>query len=422
MIEVEQTIPVLLLILLVGLLLPDIFKKLRLPFVSSIILMGALFGPHGLNYIHPNEVIEFFGFLGSAFLMLMAGLEVKLEHFQKMGKKIILMAALNGGIPFFAGMLITLAFGYSAFTALLMGTIFISSSIAIIVLAAKESNLLDTEMGKTLVSVVVIEDLAGLFLLAIILQGVSPITPFPLPVYFFILIVSIVFLKKFLNFVGKFYFFETKHLKDNYEKELRFVLVVLMGALLYFSGLGVHPIVAAFLVGLLLSDVVKSDIVYSKLHTMGYGLFVPVFLFVVGMEINLNAIVSVQYGNALLVSIIVGSIIAKVLSGFIAGRWAHFSKKQSMVFGIALMSQLTTMLAETYAVASLGLLDGILVTSIIALALVTSILAPFILKLMTSEARKTKRESVFELLDLKEWITGKRHELLKNNHVKRQIL
>jgi len=412
---VEQTIPALLLILLVGLLLPDFFKKLRLPFVTTIIIIGAVLGPHGINYIQPNEIIEFFGFLGSAFLMLMAGLEVKLEHFQKMGKKIIIMAAVNGIVPFLVGMGIAFAFGYNYFTALLIGTVFISSSVAVIIMAVRESNLTETEIGKTIVSIVVIEDLFSLFLLAMILQGVSPITSFPLPVYFVILIVSIVVLKKFLNFLGRYYLLETAHKRDNYEKELRFVLVVLMGVLLYFSGLGVHPIVAAFVVGILLSDVVKSDRVHTKLHTMGYGLFVPVFFFIVGMELDLGIILSAQYGNALLISIIVGSIAAKVGSGYFIARWAKFSKNHSMLFGVTSMAQLTTTLAVTYAASSLGILDSALITAIITLALVTTVLAPLILKIMSEEGKKINRENVFELLDLRNLVTGRHKYDLEDN-------
>jgi len=380
MVVPEQTIPALLIILLLGLLVSDMFKKLKLPMVTSIILIGAVLGPNGFNYIKPDEVIVFFGFLGSAFLMLMAGLEIKLEHFEKMGKKIILLAVINGIVPFVVGVGITLAFGYNLFTAALIGTVFISSSVAIIIMVMRETGLMNKEIGRTIISAVVLEDLFSLFLLAAILQGVSPITEFPLPIYFGILIISIIWLKSFIPFIAKRYFKSKMSKKDTYETELRFVLVILMAVLLYFSALGVHPIVAAFLVGLLLSDIVKSEHLYSKLHTMGYGLFVPVFFFIVGMELDLKILFGFDYRNTLMVSIILGLIVAKVASGYFAGRMLKFSKKHSMLFGTISMTQLTTTLAVTYAAASLNILDNTLVSSIIILAIVTTVLAPTLVR------------------------------------------
>jgi Kef-type K+ transport system membrane component KefB len=380
---VEQAIPALLVILLMGLLVPDLFKRLKMPFVTSIIIVGAVLGPNGVNYVQPNEIITFFGFLGSAFLMLMAGLEVKLEHFQKMGRKIIVMAALNGAIPFIVGFGIVIYFGYSVLAASLIGTVFISSSVAVVIMAVREAGLLDKEIGQAIVSVVVLEDVLSLLLLALILQGVSPITFIPVPIYFGVLIASIVGLKKFLHIVGKYYFKAKATKRETYEKELRFVLVIMMAVLLYFSGLGVHPIVAAFVVGLLLSDAVKSEKVYEKLHAMSYGLFVPVFFFIVGMEIDLGILASFDYRNTIMVSIIFGLIAAKVLSGYIAGRGAKFSKRNSLLFGTASMTQLTTTLAVTYAAVGLGILDSTLVTSIIILSVITTVLAPMLLNLFS---------------------------------------
>jgi len=50
MIGIENTLLVLLLILSLGLIIPELFRKFRLPFITIIILLGAIFGPNGLNY------------------------------------------------------------------------------------------------------------------------------------------------------------------------------------------------------------------------------------------------------------------------------------------------------------------------------------------------------------------------------------
>ena len=78
---IEQTVLVLLIILFLGLIGPELFKRLRLPFITSLIIIGSIVGPFGFDYIHSNDIIEFFGFLGpngagkTTFLHLLVGLK-----------------------------------------------------------------------------------------------------------------------------------------------------------------------------------------------------------------------------------------------------------------------------------------------------------------------------------------------------------
>ena len=79
MIVAEGTLIILLIILALGIIIPELFKKFRLPFATVIIFMGAILGPNGLGYIDQDNTISFLGFLGMMFLMLLAGLETDLE-------------------------------------------------------------------------------------------------------------------------------------------------------------------------------------------------------------------------------------------------------------------------------------------------------------------------------------------------------
>ena len=90
-----------------------------------------------------------------------------------------------------------------------------------------------------------------------------------------------------------------------------------------------------------------------------------------------------------MVSIILGLIVTKFLSGYIGGRLVSFSKKNSVLFGVATVPQLTTTLAVIYAVKSLGLLDNILTTSIIVLAIVTTIAGPALLNILANPVQPT---------------------------------
>ncbi|MBU0466152.1 MAG: cation:proton antiporter, partial [Nanoarchaeota archaeon] len=135
-----------------------------------------------------------------------------------------------------------------------------------------------------------------------------------------------------------------------------------------------------------LSKVVKKDksgVLYTKLHTLGYGLFVPIFFFIVGMEMDISLLKHFDITNILMISLISGLIISKIVSGYLAGRIVKLSKKDSLLYGSISITQLTTTLAVTYAAASLGLLDSVLVTSIILLSIITTFLGPLLVSFIS---------------------------------------
>lgn len=387
--EAGGTTLVLLIILFLGLLGPEVFRKLKLPYFSSLIILGAVLGENGLNLIGSDPVIEFFGFLGFTFLMFLAGLESDVSASTNSRKRILILAAFNSLIPLLVGVGIVRTFGYDWGAAIMTGIILSSSSVAIIFPAIKSTKLFKKAEGQVMITAVLFEDILSLVLLAVFLQSVAPITAFPLPIYFGILFIAVVALKFVLPKLAK-KILSTKafNRKQEHEEQLRFVVIILIAVLLFFSALGVHPILAAFLVGLLLADVLTSDVIREKIHTLGYGLFVPVFFFIVGTQMDLKIFTQIDVRNVLILSIILGAISSKFLSGFIAGKLVKLSTQNATVFGVISTTQLTTTLAATFAASSLGILDTTVVTAIIGLSIITTVFAPIVAKIFTESHTK----------------------------------
>jgi len=388
---VESTLIVLLVILAAGLVVPELFKRLRVPFVTSIILVGSILGPHGLNYVRHDEVIGFFGFLGMTFLMLMAGLETDLSKLKRMRYRIFLLALLNGLVPFLVGFFITRAFGYPLMVSIIMGIIFISSSVAIIYPLLKSAGLFKRNVGQLILAAILIADISSLVLLSVTLQSIAPITKLPLPFYFLTLALSILVLYLLLPRLTN-YVFKEGFSEATYEKQFRSVVVILIAVLVLFSILGVHPILAAFIVGLTLSEVVRSERLYSKFYTIGYGIFVPIFFFIVGMEMDLSIFRTFNISDVIIIAIVLGLISSKFLSGYIGGRLVRLSGHDSAIFGTASIIQLTTTLAVVYVASSLELLDSTLVTAIILLSIITTIFGPVLLRLLIGSPEIPKKE------------------------------
>jgi len=377
----NHTLWSLLAILVLGLVLPEMLRKFRLPFITLIILAGAIFGPSGLNYVSSSESLSFIGFFGMAFLMLLTGIETDLRELKKNNKKIAVMALINGFIPFLVGVTIIGLFGYPWLTRILVGIVFISSSAAIIMPSLKEHKRINNKVAQLILSSVVATDIISLVALGFIFQSIAKTSSLPLPLHFTIIFMAIFALFYFIPKVSGYAIFRKFFKDEGHERQLRFVVIVLIGVLAFFSLLGVHPILASFLCGLALSSIIKKDhenILYSKLHTLGYGFFVPVFFFIVGMEMDLSQLKNLDINNILMMSLIFGLIVSKTFSGYWSGRLVKLSKTDSLIFGSVSIIKLTTTLAVTFVAATLGIFDSVIVTSVILLSVITTILGPLL--------------------------------------------
>jgi len=377
---------VFLIILASGLFFSEIFKRLHLPYVVALIAAGILIGPLGLDIVELTPSMKFLGSLGSVFLMFMAGMEVRTDILAKNKKRLIIIALINGGIPAIVGFTMTYFFGYDLLASLLIGTIFISSSIAVIIPSLEEKGLMSTDIGTLIVGSVMIEDVGSLFILSLLLQTANPTTALPLPAFIAIVVLSIIGLKSILPRIEAEFF--KRRARAGFEEKLQFVFIILVAVAVYFELLGMHSIVAGFLVGLILSESIRHEHVEAKLHALSYGIFIPVFFLLVGIETDLT--VFQKAGDALILTLAIagGLVSSKVLSGFLAGRLLGFSGKKNLLMGVASIPQLSTSLAVAFTALELGLIDSNIQVGIVFLSIVTVLIAPFIVGALAKSALK----------------------------------
>ena len=179
-----------------------------------------------------------------------------------------------------------------------------------------------------------------------------------------------------------------KKRKDIVEGEVHLMFAILIGIVIFFEFLGLHPIIAGFFTGLVLSESIKSDILRQKLHTLSYGLFIPIFFIVVGANTNIRILGEV--GDALLITIVVvaASILAKFVSGWVGGKLLQFSTRQATIIGVSTIPQLSTTLAVAFTGLELGVLDQKMITAMIVLSICTTFLAPFLVRILSKPERE----------------------------------
>jgi Kef-type K+ transport system membrane component KefB len=364
-------------ILIAGLIFSEIFRRLHLPYVTALIIAGVLIGPFFLNIVEINSAIEFIGAIGMAFLMFIAGSEIKKSIFKKIKKQALTLAAFNGLIPFLVGGLIGYIFTQNLFSSLILGTIFMSSSVAVIIPSLEAIGLTKTKIGRSIIASTVLEDLTSLIIFAFILQSIRQTSFVPIPLYLPLLLGVILLLKAIVPKLYEIYHKDKKG-KDLFESELRFVFATLLAVVILFELLGVHSIIAGFITGLVLTDSIKGKL-NEKIRTLSYGIFIPVFFLIIGMEMDVSVFFSLS--SVVLISVVVfGLILSKIISGFIGGKVYNFSNKESLFIGFSTTPQLSTSLAAAFVALELGLLNSEIVSALIVLSIVTTLLSPLLIK------------------------------------------
>lgn len=378
-------------ILLVAVLFSQLFSRMKIPWVVSLLVGGIVIGPSGFNIYEADPTIEFFALIGLIFLMFMAGLESNLSGSKGLKSKLAVTGVLIGLVPAVVGAGVVLFFGYSLPTAVLIGIVFMSSSVALLIPQFQEQKIFNSELGRVVVLTAMGIDAVSLVLLSVFLQWTgSGLSASSILVYVGFAILLFILAKLIPKL--RFMVFEEDYpeQQDLYEKELRFLILVLIAFVLMFELVGLHAIVAAFFAGLTMAGSVKSRLLRAKLHAVGYGFLIPIFFVTIGASVDMSVLV--QGSNALMVvtGVIAGLLISKFIGGWIAGRLIGFDSQASSFLGVAAIPQLSTALAVTFLGFGAGLLDEVLLASIVTLSVITAILAPIITSMIGKKLHSHK--------------------------------
>jgi Kef-type K+ transport system membrane component KefB len=373
-------------ILISGLVFSEFFKRLHLPYVVALVVAGIIIGPSVLGLVELTPPLEFMGSIGIVFLMFMAGLEIRTDILAKARKRLLILVLMNATIPAVVGFAIASFFGYEMLSALVVSTIFVSSSVAIVIPILEMKKLIETEVGAFIIGAVILEDIGSLFLLSLVLQTADPATALPLFIFIPLVIVSVIIFRLILPRIQRWFFRIRRRV--GYEEDVLFLLAITIAVAAYFELLGLHAIVAGFLVGLILSGGIRQEKTRYKLHAITYGLFIPIFLLQIGIETDLTVFFTLGNALALVIAITLGLVLSKTLSGYLAGRLIKLDRKKAFFVGFSTMPQVSTSLAAAFTAYQLGLIDANLQTSIVILSIVTVLLAPIVLGRLASSINK----------------------------------
>ncbi|HGQ7437484.1 TPA: heat resistance system K+/H+ antiporter KefB-GI [Pseudomonas aeruginosa] len=149
----------------------------RVPALLGYLAVGALLGPSVTGVIAPGEALDFLSELGVALLLFMVGLEFSLGHFWLTRKTVLVAGSLQMVVVAAPLTLMLMGLGQPAQSAALLGTAAAMSSTALVSRQLADQGELTTRHGRSVIAVLVFQDLASvplLALLAIWARGESP--------------------------------------------------------------------------------------------------------------------------------------------------------------------------------------------------------------------------------------------------------
>ena len=342
--------------LLVAIVLGHAARKIGIPAVVGEITGGLLLGPTVLGRLAPDLFAWLFppsgpvtsartaiARVGMLFFIVTIGLDIGLGEFRRQGRKPLLVGTIGTLVPLALGFLMCYIFptviGVTRkdlfATALFMGSILSLSANPVIARILMDMGLFKSDIGRTIMSATLVDDLVGWGLFAVILAEFGPNAaragqgPVILGLAA-VLIGGLLLLGRFV--LPTLLDWTRRRLPDPSGS----VACISLLALLAAAGsehLGLHSFLGAFVAGIALSRVHASHPrPFEIIGDFSYAVFTPIFF--VSMAIGADFVAGFDPWLVGLITTV--AFLGKISGVYIGGKLAGMDDRQALAVGCGL--------------------------------------------------------------------------------------
>jgi len=366
------------LILIVAKLFGYLAVRLGFPAALGQLIGGILIGPSILGLVGFDEAVKLLADLGVAMLLFLAGLETDVEEFKHVGFPAFIIASLGVLIPFILGYVGALAWGYSKVQAMFLGGILTATSVGLTTSILMEMKKLRTRVGTTILAAAVVDDVLGIIVLTI-LVGINTRGS----VYFkdlLIILGEVVAYFAIGLLAGHPAVKETLKLSERItlpETVTAFAIAIMLIFAYLAEQFQLAGITGAYLAGLLVASTDEAREVDRKFKTIGYSLFIPVFLVSIGIESDVRVLAHAgTFAIIYAILAIVGKIVGCGFGAFVS----KFRPIESLQVGVGMIPRMEVALIMANVGLNEGVFDSGTFSIPVTMVLVTTIVTPFLLK------------------------------------------
>lgn len=395
-----ETIVALSAVLALTFLLGAVFKRFNFPSVVGQILAGLILGiPTVKALLFGSDslaALDLLSMLGIVFLLFLAGLEIDVRKMRETTRDSVLIALGTTLTPLILGFALLSGMGYDPIVSFVFGGALAVTAGGTIVGILMDFNACNTKLGAIFVTAGTIDDVLEIFILSIIVMlvhGGSTLEMALLPVELALFSVISFALFRAMSKIMPLLKVRKGEIASVELFSVVMILLIGMAALSEILQIGylIGAIVAGFLLQLSMKHLDKrneAEIVNTtRLVTLAF--VVPFFF----ANIGLNFDVGLLLENPLLsVAAVIIAVGGAILGAILMKPLSRLSLRQLYIIGWAMSSKgsvemVIALLAQKY-----GLLPPEVFSALIAMAIITTIAFPLLLKREIDRNRKIMDE------------------------------
>lgn len=267
-----------------------------------------------------------------------------------------------------------------------IGVILTATSVSITVETLKELGKLKTRSGNAILGAAIIDDILGIIALTIVTSMADS------SVNIVVVLLKVAAFFVFAIVVGILFYKGYKKWVDGAKKELHrhtivaFVFCLLMSYVAE-AVFGVADITGAFIAGLIISNVERSEYLQTKFDTVSYMLLSPVFFASIGLKVVLPKMNAAIVWFAVVFTIT--AIVTKIIGCGLGAKMCGYQNDQAKRIGIGMISRGEVALIVASKGSTLGLLESEFLGPVIIVVVITTIITPILLKVVFRSEEKT---------------------------------
>jgi len=358
-----------------------IMKRLGLGSVLGYLAAGTAIGPWGLGFVENVDDIRHFAEFGVVLLLFIIGLELKPKRLWKMRRPIV---GMGGSQLLFTStllFLIGLALGYSFNVSLVVAMALSLSSTAIALQSLNERNLLSTNAGNSVFSVLLFQDMAVIPILAL-LPALGVVVGDTGQSALLGMLKAVAVIGAII--IGGHYLTRPifRYIANTGMREIftAFALLLVFGISLLVNAVGMSMALGAFLAGVLLAESEYRHELEVEIEPFK-GLLMGLFFISVGMSIDFGLL----FRNPLtILALVTLLVVAKGLILWVLARLGKIPESQTSLF-VFMLSQGGEFAFVIFSVASgSGVLDQATVDYLVVIVALSMLTTPFLLLIYTN--------------------------------------
>lgn len=363
----------------------ELFERLRQPPVIGELLVGMALGSHALGVVGDTEVHQVLQELGAVVLLFMVGLDTRLPDVKAVGARALLVGSLGIVLPFAAGAAFVGLAGRSGEEAILVGAAMVATSVGITARVLSDLGVVQAMESRIIVAAAVVDDVLGLLVLAVVsgLAGgdLSPggIAVLALEAIGFVVLLGILGVRLVNAAAPRI---DRTRIPRG---ELAVALAVCLGLAALAGAIGLAAIVGAFLAGMAFADVRPRWDLEAQVEPV-YQLLVPFFFVITGARVDLGTLVDPDTVG--IAAAVTGLAIAGKLIGCGGAAWG-MGRRSMAIIGVGMVPRGEVGIIVATVGLSEGLIGQDLYGVVVAMSILTTLIAPPFLKALFSD-RATK--------------------------------